>query len=72
MKICVKTITWRIIGTGTTMMITWIITHNIQSGLTIGLIDMGVSSVLFYIHEHIWSCCLNKNEDKNTYDILNQ
>jgi len=67
MKICFKTVSWRTIGSGTTFLVTWVVTGNVRSGLTIGLIDMGANFILYYIHEHVWMACTTK---KTIHDDL--
>lgn len=49
-----KTITWRIIGTLDTMIIGWIITGNILTGLKIGGIEIITKMILYYFHERMW------------------
>ena len=49
-----KTITWRIIGTLDTMIIGWIITGNILTGLKIGGVEVITKMILYYFHERMW------------------
>ena len=49
-----KTITWRIIGTLDTMIITWIITGSLEWGLTIGGIEVFTKMILYFLHERAW------------------
>lgn len=49
-----KTITWRIIGTLDTMIISWVITGSWQWGLAIGGIEVFTKMVLYYLHERAW------------------
>lgn len=49
-----KTITWRIIGTIDTMIITWIISGDPFLGLSIGGIEVFSKMLLYYIHERVW------------------
>jgi uncharacterized membrane protein len=49
-----KTITWRIIGTLDTMLISWIITGSWKWGLTIGGVEVITKMVLYYFHERVW------------------
>lgn len=50
----IKTITWRIIGTLDTMIISWIITGSWKWGLTIGGVEVITKMVLYYFHERVW------------------
>ena len=49
-----KTITWRIIGTLDTIVLSWIITGNPLAGLKIGIAEVTTKSVLYYLHERVW------------------
>ena len=49
-----KTITWRIIGTIDTIILSWIITGNWKVGLTIGGVEVITKMVLYFLHERAW------------------
>ena len=49
-----KTITWRVIGTLDTMIISWAVTGSWQWGLAIGGIEVFTKMILYYIHERAW------------------
>ena len=49
-----KTITWRIIGTLDTMIISWIVTGSWKWGLAIGGIEVFTKMILYYFHERAW------------------
>ena len=49
-----KTITWRIVGTIDTFILSWIITGNPLTGMKIGLLESGSKMLLYYFHERIW------------------
>lgn len=49
-----KTITWRIIGTVDTILLSWLITGNPILGLQIGLAEVITKMILYYFHERIW------------------
>jgi|TARA_R100000030_G_scaffold12691_1_gene8469 uncharacterized membrane protein len=49
-----KTITWRIIGTLDTMILSWIITGNWKWGVAIGGVELITKMVLYYLHERAW------------------
>lgn len=50
----VKAITWRIVGTIDTILLSWIISGNPLTGLKIGLAEVITKMVLYYFHERIW------------------
>lgn len=49
-----KGITWRIVGTVDTMLISWLITGSIAFALSIGGIEVISKFVLYYGHERLW------------------
>ena len=50
----VKTISWRVIGTIDTMVITYIITGNLKFGLAVGGVEVISKMILYYTHERVW------------------
>jgi uncharacterized membrane protein len=49
-----KTITWRLVGTMDTILLSWIITGNPFTGLKIGLAEVVTKMALYYFHERLW------------------
>lgn len=49
-----KTISWRIIGTLDTMILSWIITGSLKIGVAIGGVEIVTKMVLYYLHERAW------------------
>ena len=49
-----KTISWRIIGTLDTMILSWIITGNWKVGVAIGGVEVVTKMILYYRHERAW------------------
>jgi len=49
-----KAITWRIVGTIDTILLSWIITGNPLTGLKIGGAEVITKMILYYCHEQIW------------------
>ena len=49
-----KTLTWRIIGTLDTMILSWLITGNWKFGIAIGGVELITKMVLYYLHERAW------------------
>lgn len=49
-----KTITWRIVGTIDTFLLSWLITGSIRIGATIGAVEIVTKMVLYYFHERVW------------------
>ena len=49
-----KTISWRLIGTLDTIILSWIITGNFKLGMAIGGVEVITKMVLYYFHERAW------------------
>jgi len=49
-----KTITWRVIGTLDTILLSWIITGSLKWGVTIGGVELFTKMFLYYFHERAW------------------
>lgn len=49
-----KTISWRIIGTLDTILLSWIITGNLKVGMAIGGVEVITKMVLYFLHERVW------------------
>ncbi|MDC6464817.1 DUF2061 domain-containing protein [bacterium] len=49
-----KTISWRIIGTLDTILLSWFITGNWKLGLTIGGVEIITKMGLYFLHERVW------------------
>ncbi len=50
----IKTFTWRVIGSITTLLIAWILTGNPLTGVKIGIVETLTKMILYYIHEKVW------------------
>lgn len=50
----VKTITWRIVGTIDTIVISYFITGSFKMGIAIGSIEIISKMVLYFLHERVW------------------
>ena len=49
-----KTITWRLIATGTTVILAWIISGDPMIGLKVGGWEFFIKMLLYYVHERAW------------------
>lgn len=49
-----KTISWRIIGTIDTMLISYILTGKLDIAMGIGGIEVVSKMILYYLHERTW------------------
>ncbi|MCK5402376.1 MAG: DUF2061 domain-containing protein [Flavobacteriaceae bacterium] len=51
----VKTISWRIVGTLDTVLISWLITGTLALAFSIGAIELLSKMVLYFYHERVWN-----------------
>lgn len=49
-----KTLSWRVIGTIDTMILSSVITGSWELGLTIGGIEVVTKMILYFLHERLW------------------
>ena len=49
-----KAVTWRIVGTIDTILLSWLISGNPWIGLKIGVSEVITKMFLYYLHERIW------------------
>ncbi len=49
-----KTISWRLIGTIDTILISWVIAGDPMVGLKVGGIEVVTKMILYYLHEKVW------------------
>ena len=57
-----KTFTWRIIATTTSISIAFLITGSIQVGFTIGAAETIIKTLFYFIHEKYWEKRINQNK----------
>lgn len=49
-----KAVTWRIVGTIDTMVLGWLYSGNLLTGLKIGFTEVVTKIILYYFHERVW------------------
>lgn len=50
----IKTFTWRVLGSITTLITAWILTGNSFTGVKIGVVETLTKMILYFIHEKAW------------------
>ena len=55
MRTLVKTLSWRIIGSASTFLISYIVTGQLVIATGIAIAQMIVNTILYYIHEICWN-----------------
>ncbi|MFV0566087.1 MAG: DUF2061 domain-containing protein [Flavobacteriaceae bacterium] len=51
----VKSLSWRIIGTLDTILISWIITGELTLAFSIGSVELVTKMILYFLHERLWN-----------------
>ena len=51
----VKAISWRMLGTIDTMLISWLITGKLVLAVSIGATELITKTLLYYVHERVWN-----------------
>ena len=59
-----KTISWRVLGTLDTIILSWAITGSWKLGLSIGGVEVITKMVLYFLHERAWYKFSNYGVDK--------
>jgi len=59
-----KSLTWRIIGTIDTFLLSFVLTGSLDFGLSVSGFDFFFKLLLYYFHERIWFLKGIKNENK--------
>ena len=54
-KSVMKTLSWRVIATTTTFVISWVVTGSVLAGGVIASIEFWAKLALYYVHERAWS-----------------
>ena len=50
-----KTISWRVLGTMDTIVISWLITGTLELAFSIGLVELFTKMALYFFHERAWN-----------------
>jgi uncharacterized membrane protein len=50
-----KAISWRIIATLTTMTLVYVFSGNLVLGTLVGVGELFVKTIVYYVHERIWN-----------------
>ncbi|WP_434037246.1 DUF2061 domain-containing protein [Formosa sp. 4Alg 33] len=49
-----KAITWRLVGTLDTILLSWLISGDPLTGIKIGFAEITTKMILYYLHERVW------------------
>jgi uncharacterized membrane protein len=54
-KSLLKSVSWRIVGTIDTMIISYFITGRVTIAISIGSVEVITKTILYYFHERLWA-----------------
>ena len=54
-KSLIKSVSWRIVGTLDTMIISYFITGKVAIAVSIGSVEVITKTILYYFHERLWA-----------------
>jgi len=66
----IKGISWRIIGTIDTMLLSYLITGNLQQALKIGFTEVFTKILLYWLHERVWQYFLVGKQQSRVISIV--
>jgi uncharacterized membrane protein len=49
-----KAVSWRLLGSLDTMVLSWLITGSFRFAASISIAEVGTKSLLYYLHERAW------------------
>jgi uncharacterized membrane protein len=49
-----KSVSWRIVATLTTMLIVYLVTGSVEGALTVGGVEVIVKIIVYFFHERAW------------------
>lgn len=55
-----KTVSWRIVGTLDTILVSYLMTGKVKIALSIGGLEVVTKMILYYLHERAWIKLLNQ------------
>lgn len=50
-----KGVTWRMVATTTTIVVSWFVIGEVETALQIGFFEVFAKIAIYYIHERIWA-----------------
>ncbi|TFV93607.1 DUF2061 domain-containing protein [Algoriphagus kandeliae] len=65
LKSLLKSISWRIVGTLDTIIISFLITGQLTMALSIGSVEVISKILLYYLHERVWESATKAKEHES-------
>jgi uncharacterized membrane protein len=54
-RIILKTLSWRILATSTSMLFVYILTGQLTFAVSLGLFEIAARTALYFLHEKLWN-----------------
>ena len=54
LKSLTKAVSWRVVGTLSTALITYFVTHEVRFAIYVSSLEFFAKIVIFYVHERVW------------------
>ncbi|GAB2497585.1 MULTISPECIES: DUF2061 domain-containing protein [Algoriphagus] len=70
LKSIAKSISWRIVGTLDTMVISYIITGQLVMAVSIGSVEVVTKILLYYVHERVWENVTKTKKDEPEAELV--
>jgi uncharacterized membrane protein len=68
-----KMITWRVLGTASTIFVLFLFTGNLLIGAAVGGIEAATKMILYYGHERVWARLVRPSESEpDTFELVGQ
>jgi uncharacterized membrane protein len=64
-KSLMKSVSWRVVGTFDTMIISYLVTGQVKMAISIGSVEVFSKIILYYLHERVWERA-GKNKNNET------
>jgi len=58
-----KTLSWRIVATSTTILLVFLLTENLVLSASVGSLEAVIKTIVYYLHERLWNM-LNFGREK--------
>lgn len=63
-KSLIKTITWRIIGSADTFLVSYLVTGTFEAAIKISGIGLCTKMIMYFVHERLWNKSVEKKQSR--------
>jgi uncharacterized membrane protein len=69
-KSLLKSISWRIVGTIDTIVISYLVTGQLVMAVSIGSVEVVSKVILYYLHERVWENATKSKSNEPTAELV--